>query len=157
MDDLEDQLTTAALRMLVKDLLILFQAVNEGVINVLGKRCARASRERLSLLDPFRALLRDVACRCRTGPRCLPTFLQASGICSRISRRGKKTSKYPQCTHPEFKTCNVTTSLTRCFTHIFLRRHPSPSWGPWRNICRIQILSRTGSSTRRTRMLRIGA
>ena len=38
MDDLEDQLTTAALRMLVKDLLILFQAVNEGVINVLGKR-----------------------------------------------------------------------------------------------------------------------
>ena len=40
MDDLEDELTTAALRMLVKDLLILFQAVNEGVINVLGKRCA---------------------------------------------------------------------------------------------------------------------
>ncbi|KAF8493258.1 ANTH domain-containing protein [Russula emetica] len=35
LDDLEDQLTTAALRMLVKDLLILFQAVNEGVINVL--------------------------------------------------------------------------------------------------------------------------
>ena len=62
LDDLEDQLTTAALQMLVKDLLILFQAVNEGVINVLGKRCARASQERLSLLDSFRALLRDVAC-----------------------------------------------------------------------------------------------
>ena len=57
MDDLEDELTTAALRMLVKDLLILFQAVNEGVINVLGKRCAGASRERLSLLDPIRTLL----------------------------------------------------------------------------------------------------
>ncbi|KAH9967533.1 ANTH domain-containing protein [Russula dissimulans] len=35
LDDLEDQLTITALRMLVKDLLILFQAVNEGVINVL--------------------------------------------------------------------------------------------------------------------------
>ncbi|KAI0282423.1 ANTH domain-containing protein [Russula brevipes] len=35
LDDLEDELTVTALRMLVKDLLILFQAVNEGVINVL--------------------------------------------------------------------------------------------------------------------------
>ncbi|KAL0565645.1 hypothetical protein V5O48_016373, partial [Marasmius crinis-equi] len=35
LDDLEDELTTTALRMLVKDLLILFQAGNEGVINVL--------------------------------------------------------------------------------------------------------------------------
>lgn len=37
LDDLEDELTITALRMLVKDLLILFQAGNEGVINVLGK------------------------------------------------------------------------------------------------------------------------
>ena len=95
LDDLDDQLTTAALRMVVKDLLILFQAVNEGVINVLGKRCAQASRERLSLSDSFRALLRDDTCRCRTSPRCLSTFLQTSGICSRISWRGKKASKYP--------------------------------------------------------------
>lgn len=36
LDDLEDDLTITALRMLVKDLLILFQAGNEGVINVLG-------------------------------------------------------------------------------------------------------------------------
>ncbi|KAM5544240.1 hypothetical protein V8D89_001900 [Ganoderma adspersum] len=35
LDDLEDELNTTALRMLVKDLLILFQACNEGVINVL--------------------------------------------------------------------------------------------------------------------------
>ncbi|KAI0339459.1 ANTH-domain-containing protein [Trametopsis cervina] len=35
LDDLEDELNTCALRMLVKDLLILFQACNEGVINVL--------------------------------------------------------------------------------------------------------------------------
>jgi hypothetical protein len=36
LDDLEDELTITALGMLVKDLLILFQAGNEGVINVLG-------------------------------------------------------------------------------------------------------------------------
>jgi hypothetical protein len=35
-DDLEDELNIVALRLLVKDLLILFQAGNEGVINVLG-------------------------------------------------------------------------------------------------------------------------
>ncbi|KAF8623226.1 hypothetical protein AX15_006461 [Amanita polypyramis BW_CC] len=35
LDELEDELTTTALRMLVKDLLILIQACNEGVINVL--------------------------------------------------------------------------------------------------------------------------
>ncbi|QRW03111.1 epsin amino-terminal-like (ENTH) domain-containing protein C19F8,03c [Ceratobasidium sp. AG-Ba] len=34
-DNLEDELNVTALRMLVKDLLILFQATNEGVINVL--------------------------------------------------------------------------------------------------------------------------
>ncbi len=36
LDNLEDELNITALRMLVKDLLILFQAGNEGVINVLG-------------------------------------------------------------------------------------------------------------------------
>ena len=36
LDNLEDELNITALRMLVKDLLILFQACNEGVINVLG-------------------------------------------------------------------------------------------------------------------------
>lgn len=34
-DDLEDELVLCALRLLVKDLLVLFQACNEGVINVL--------------------------------------------------------------------------------------------------------------------------
>lgn len=36
LDNLEDELIIVALRMLVKDLLILFQAGNEGVINLLG-------------------------------------------------------------------------------------------------------------------------
>ncbi|KAG8916103.1 hypothetical protein FRC02_004227, partial [Tulasnella sp. 418] len=35
LDDLKDELTTTALSLLVKDLLVLFQACNEGVINVL--------------------------------------------------------------------------------------------------------------------------
>ncbi|KAG8926056.1 hypothetical protein FRC00_003318 [Tulasnella sp. 408] len=35
LDNLDDELTITALRILVKDLLILFQAVNEGVINLL--------------------------------------------------------------------------------------------------------------------------
>jgi phosphatidylinositol-binding clathrin assembly protein len=43
LDQLDDELTITALRMLVKDLLILFQAVNEGVINVLGTNLDRAS------------------------------------------------------------------------------------------------------------------
>ncbi len=37
MDSLEDELTLSALSLLVKDLLILFSAENEGVINVLGQ------------------------------------------------------------------------------------------------------------------------
>lgn len=40
LDDLEDELNITALRMLVKDILILFQACNEGVINVLGPSCS---------------------------------------------------------------------------------------------------------------------
>lgn len=35
-DDLRDENTVIAFRMLVKDLLILFQAGNEGVCNILG-------------------------------------------------------------------------------------------------------------------------
>lgn len=37
-DDLSDQCTVMAFRMLVKDLLVLVQAVNEGVVNLLGKK-----------------------------------------------------------------------------------------------------------------------
>lgn len=36
LEDKEDEVTMTALRLLVKDLLILFMSVNEGVINVLG-------------------------------------------------------------------------------------------------------------------------
>lgn len=36
-DDLRDENTVLAFRMLVKDLLVLFQAGNEGVCNILGK------------------------------------------------------------------------------------------------------------------------
>lgn len=36
LDDIDDDVSMTALRLLVKDLLVLFQSVNEGVINVLG-------------------------------------------------------------------------------------------------------------------------
>ena len=35
-DDLKDENTILAFRMLIKDLLVLFQAGNEGVCNILG-------------------------------------------------------------------------------------------------------------------------
>lgn len=41
LDNLEDELTLSTLTLLVKDLLILFQAGNEGVINVLGTSSLR--------------------------------------------------------------------------------------------------------------------
>jgi hypothetical protein len=65
LDDLEDELTTTALRMLVKDLLILFQAGNEGVINVLGILSIALFRGLVGEFDgsfPFRTLFRDVSC-----------------------------------------------------------------------------------------------
>lgn len=37
LEDKDDEVTMSALRLLVKDLLVLFMSVNEGVINVLGK------------------------------------------------------------------------------------------------------------------------
>lgn len=36
-DDLKDENTILAFRMLIKDLLVLFQAGNEGVCNILGR------------------------------------------------------------------------------------------------------------------------
>jgi len=77
LDDLEDELTTTALRMLVKDLLILFQAGNEGVINVLGKM---SFLELLILFTQYgeftcRKLLRNVSCGCQRGSKYLPSLL----------------------------------------------------------------------------------
>jgi hypothetical protein len=57
LDDLENQLTITALRMLVKDLLTLFQGCNEGVINILG---TFSSPCLLTALTVFRTLFRDV-------------------------------------------------------------------------------------------------
>ncbi|KAF8817472.1 ANTH-domain-containing protein [Phlegmacium glaucopus] len=54
LDDLEDELTTTALRMLVKDLLILFQAGNEGVINVLENYFEMSHVDATEALDIYR-------------------------------------------------------------------------------------------------------
>jgi hypothetical protein len=62
---MDDDVTLTALRLLVKDLLLLFEAVNEGVINVLGKS------PRGSLVGGYRSsfkftrtLLRNVSSGC---------------------------------------------------------------------------------------------
>ncbi|KAF9244681.1 ANTH domain-containing protein [Melanogaster broomeanus] len=54
LDDLEDELTITALRMLVKDLLILFQAGNEGVINVLEHYFEMSKYDAEAALDIYR-------------------------------------------------------------------------------------------------------
>ncbi|CAK5275522.1 unnamed protein product, partial [Mycena citricolor] len=54
LDDLEDPLTLAALRMLVKDLLILFQAGNEGVINLLENYFEMSQVDAKDALDIYR-------------------------------------------------------------------------------------------------------
>ncbi|KIK99369.1 hypothetical protein PAXRUDRAFT_542585 [Paxillus rubicundulus Ve08.2h10] len=54
LDDLEDELTITALRMLVKDLLILFQAGNEGVINVLEHYFEMSKYDAEEALDIYR-------------------------------------------------------------------------------------------------------
>ena len=35
---------------------------------------------------------------------------------------------------PSLKHVMLPTSHTRCFTHIFSPRHPSPLWGLWKSI-----------------------
>ena len=60
LDDLEDELTTTALRMLVKDLLILFQAGNEGVINVLGNKFS------LMVASLYSIFFQKITLRCLT-------------------------------------------------------------------------------------------
>ncbi|KAG6869222.1 hypothetical protein C0993_009085 [Termitomyces sp. T159_Od127] len=54
LDNLEDELTIAALQMLVKDLLILFQAGNEGVINVLDNYFYMSHIDATEALDIYR-------------------------------------------------------------------------------------------------------
>lgn len=53
LDDREDEVTMTALKLLVKDLLMLFTSVNEGVINVLGERGFRIWSDPKHELVPF--------------------------------------------------------------------------------------------------------
>lgn len=60
-DDLRDENTVLALRLLVKDLLVLFQAGNEGVCNILGVFQYSQARRWLTYRGPpNRALFRNV-------------------------------------------------------------------------------------------------
>ncbi|PSR80211.1 hypothetical protein PHLCEN_2v6793 [Hermanssonia centrifuga] len=59
LDDLEDELNITALRMLVKDLLILFQACNEGVINVLEHYFEMSKIDAKEALDIYRHFCKE--------------------------------------------------------------------------------------------------
>ncbi|KAF8329537.1 ANTH domain-containing protein [Cantharellus anzutake] len=59
LDDLEDQLNIFALRLLVKDLLVLFQAGNEGVINVLESYFEMSHIDAETALDIYRKFCRQ--------------------------------------------------------------------------------------------------
>ncbi|KAJ3516945.1 hypothetical protein NLJ89_g814 [Agrocybe chaxingu] len=62
LDDLEDELTITALRMLVKDLLILFQAGNEGVINVLEHYFEMSHIDAETALQIYRHFCKQTEC-----------------------------------------------------------------------------------------------
>ena len=57
LEDKEDEVTMSALRLLVKDLLVLFMSVNEGVINVLGMSGTCLHSQPGSFTPPCRTLL----------------------------------------------------------------------------------------------------
>ncbi|KAF8316773.1 ANTH-domain-containing protein, partial [Clavulina sp. PMI_390] len=58
-DNLEEELNVVALRMLVKDLLILFQAVNEGIINLLEHYFEMSHVDAKEALDLYRRFCRQ--------------------------------------------------------------------------------------------------
>ncbi|GAA6032637.1 hypothetical protein JCM8097_004855 [Rhodosporidiobolus ruineniae] len=58
-DDVDDDLSMTALRLLVKDLLVLFQAVNEGVINVLENFFGMSSTDAQTALKIYKTFCRD--------------------------------------------------------------------------------------------------
>lgn len=134
LDDLDDQLTTAALRMVVKDLLILFQAVNEGVINVLGKRYARASRERLSYPTHLEHYFEMTHVDAEQALVVYRHFCKQAEYAVEFLGVAKKLQNILNVPIPSLKHVMSPTSRTRFFTHMFSRRHPSPLWGPWRSI-----------------------
>ena len=78
--------------MLVKDLLLLFQAGNEGVINVLGEELKSIV---FRLLTPYRTLFRDVKNRCRASAYAISLLLQTDRGCRRISGDGNKATQSP--------------------------------------------------------------
>lgn len=63
----ENEITLTAFRLLTMDLLVLFHAMNEGTINVLGE--SPTMKARYMLRDCDRALFRNVKVRCRTRAR----------------------------------------------------------------------------------------
>jgi hypothetical protein len=84
--------------MLVKDLLILFQAGNEGVINVLGLFISPACHF-LTQSNP-RTLFRNVQGRCWASPVHISAFLLSDRKSGRVLGRRKEIAEFTQCSHP---------------------------------------------------------
>jgi hypothetical protein len=89
--------------MLVKDLLILFQAGNEGVINVLGlfpiPICVFLTQ------NNSRTLFRDVQGRRCPGPVHISRILLSDGESSRVLGRCKEIAESTQRSHPNLEAC----------------------------------------------------
>ena len=64
-NDPENEITLTAFRLLTMDLLILYHVMNEGTINVLGKKLFERTPPQRVILSISRALLRNVQVRCR--------------------------------------------------------------------------------------------
>ncbi|GAA5826549.1 hypothetical protein JCM11251_002422 [Rhodosporidiobolus azoricus] len=58
-DDVDDDVSMTALRLLVKDLLVLFQAVNEGIINILENYFALSKVDAQTALKIYKTFCRD--------------------------------------------------------------------------------------------------
>ena len=134
MDDLEDELTTAALRMLVKDLLILFQAVNEGVINVLGKRVPDPLESAYHYLAHIEHYFEMSHVDAEQALAVYQHFCKQAEFAVEFLGVAKKLQNILNVPIPSLKHVMLPILFTQWYTHILSRRHLSLLWGPWRSI-----------------------
>jgi hypothetical protein len=72
----ETEITITVFRLLVLDLLALFQVLNQAMINILGMLTKRCPFLQILAYARFRSLLRDVEARCRKSYGCLSDLHQ---------------------------------------------------------------------------------
>jgi hypothetical protein len=104
-DDVDDDVSMSALRLLVKDCLVLFQAVNEAVINILGSSPFHTSLLLVLTTRFYRELLlaRQVGRSNRTED--LQDLLPGYGASRRLPRNGEEALQRPQRSYPQHQAC----------------------------------------------------